>query len=280
MPTLKSVYLDAKKRLEDVSSSPGLDAQLLICHVLDVNRAYVLAFGERELTDDEAQNIEALVKRRETGEPLAYIRGYMPFYDREFMVTSDVLIPRPETELLLEQALELAQERDLNTVVDVGTGSGALAVTFKAHRPQAQVYAVDISVGAVTLARKNADAQGVEVKFLGGNLLTPIIERGIKAQLVMANLPYIATPDMANLEVTRYEPHLALDGGADGLDFVREMLAQVPEACTDDAVILLEIGADQGQATLDLANGYGKATLYQDYAGLDRIVRLERIPND
>src|SRR5690606_6940580 len=139
-------------------------------------------------------------------------------------------------------------------VVDVGTGSGALAVTFAAHVPDAQVYAIDISPGALDVARRNAIEHGVaeRITFLQGDLVTPLIERGIQVDLVMANLPYIAAGELPELAVSRYEPLLALDGGADGLDLIRRLVAQLPLVCRPRALALLEIGADQGEAVLKL----------------------------
>jgi release factor glutamine methyltransferase len=246
----------------------------LLAEVLKVNRAYLLAHGEVELTDGQAAAYEALIRRRAAGEPVAYLLGRKSFYDREFIVSPAVLIPRPETELLLEWALEIPAQ----TVVDVGTGSGALAVTFAAHRPDAVVYAVDISPAALEIARVNAARNNVHVQFLEGDLLQPVINLGIKADLVMANLPYIASDEVPTLEVSRYEPALALNGGADGLTLIRRLLAQTARACNPRATLLLEIGADQGQAALALARQFGEAELRQDYAGLDRMVRIKPTP--
>jgi release factor glutamine methyltransferase len=188
-----------------------------------------------------------------------------------------VLIPRPETELLLEQALEWVGERPL-TAADVGTGSGALAVTLAARRPQASVYATDISPAALAVAVANAERQNVHVTFCEGDLLMPLIERAIRLDLIMANLPYIPGSQLPILAVSHYEPRLALDGGADGLDVIRRLLEQIPQAVNPDSLVLLEIGAGQGVATLALverALAPKHAELIFDYAGLDRIIRAE-----
>jgi release factor glutamine methyltransferase len=272
MTTLGYRLQNAKQRLMTVSPSASLDAQLLLGEVLQVNRAYVLAHPERELTPEEITAYETLIARRERGEPVAYILGRRAFYDREFKVTPAVLIPRPETEHLLELALEVGRTKPDLTAVDVGTGSGALAVTFAAHNPQARVLAVDISPDALKVAQENA--QGVEITFLQGDLLQPLIEHNIGVDLVMANLPYIASDEVPQLEVSRYEPVLALDGGQDGLELVRRLLNQARLVCRPGAVLLLEIGADQGAAALDLAKDAAEAEIVKDYAGHDRILKL------
>jgi release factor glutamine methyltransferase len=275
MTTIHDALTDARRRFSLISDSPGLDAHVLLCEVLGVERAYLLAHPEQPLSDEHAARFEQVVARHAAGEPVAYILGQRGFYDRDFLVTPDVLIPRPETELLLERALDFARSLPSPVAVDVGTGSGALAVTFAANCPNATVYAVDISDKALDVARHNAAAHGVaeRITFLHGDLLEPVIARGIRANLIMANLPYIASDEVPRLDVSRYEPTLALDGGPDGLALVRRLLAQLPDAVTPGALALLEIGADQGAAALALMDGKGQ--IVRDYAGLDRILVLE-----
>ena len=179
--------------------------------------------------------------------------------------------------MLLEQALDWAKGKQGIAAVDVGTGSGALAVTFARHATDTQVYATDISTAALEVARRNAERHGAHVTFLHGDLLSPLIERNTHVDLVMANLPYIARDEVPTLAVSRYEPNLALDGGVDGLDLIRRLLAQIPQVCNPNAQILLEIGATQGAAALALVRQMlnpQSAEVLQDYAGLDRIVRV------
>lgn len=276
MVTIHRVLADAKRRIAPVSSSISLDAQLLLAAVLGVSRAHVIAHPERELTPHQANAYESLIARRERGEPVAYLLGRRAFYDRDFIVTPDVLIPRPETEHLLEKALAFARSQPELTAVDVGTGSGALAVTFAAHIPTATVYATDISAAALAVARRNAG--GVNVHFLQGDLLLPLREAGVRVSLVMANLPYIAADELRTLAVSQHEPRLALDGGPDGLDVIRRLLEQVPAVCLPGAVILLEIGAAQAAAVRQLAQTILPAArsvaVFQDYAGHDRVVQM------
>lgn len=253
------------------------DAQAILGVVLGVSRADLLAHPEQVLSDEQAAQYTAWLNRLAAGEPLAYILGKRAFYDREFIVTSDVLIPRPETELLLEQALSFARQHPDLTAVDVATGSGALAVTLAALIPSARVYATDISPAALDVARQNATLHSAKVAFLQGDLLQPLSVQNVSIDLLMANLPYIASKALSRLDVSRYEPRLALDGGADGLDLIRRLLAQAPGLCNPGALVLLEIGADQGAAVLTLARQafpQGKPDVIQDYAGHDRIVRI------
>jgi release factor glutamine methyltransferase len=275
MTTIQDVLRVARTRL--ISGSASLDVQTLLGEVLAVNRVYLLAHPERELTPEQAQRFTTLVDRLAAGEPLPYILGRRAFYDRDFAVTPAVLIPRPETELLLEQALAFVKHKPDSVVVDVGTGSGALAVTLVALYPQAQVYATDISPDALNVARLNAQTHSANVTFYQGNLLEPLIEHSIQVDMLMANLPYIATGDLPNLAVSKYEPRLALDGGADGLDLIRELLRHVPVVCKSNTLVLLEIGPDQGRAVLDLAHNTLKpssAEILKDYAGHDRILKV------
>jgi release factor glutamine methyltransferase len=280
---IRNVLEKAKKRLVPVSDSAGLDAQLLLSHVMGVERAYLFAHPEQIVQSEQRDQYAALVARAAAGEPLPYILGKRAFFDREFIVTSAVLIPRPETELLLENALAFVDRDRRITAVDVGTGSGALAVTLAAHRPLAEVYAIDISPEALAIAQSNAESNKVSVNFLLGDLLQPVIERQMSAMLVMANLPYINTSDLPELAVSRYEPRLALDGGADGLDLVRRLLSQAPSVCKPGGLILLEIGAGQGARTAEVARAVfpdAEIVVLPDFAGHDRIVRVEVPGND
>lgn len=277
MTTIRDALGAARQRIKPASSSAHLDAQALLGAVLGVGRAYLLAHPEHALSAEQEARFETYVARCAAGEPLAYILGRRAFYDREFMVTPAVLVPRPETELLLEEALRYAAAQPCCIAVDVGTGSGALAITLAARCPQAVVYATDISPDALAVARRNAEQHRVAVEFMHGDLLTPLIERGLKADLVMANLPYIASDELAELPARRHEPRLALDGGADGLDAIRGLLAQAAEACAPGALLLVEIGATQGSAALALVKqtlATRQVEVLKDYGGLDRVVRV------
>lgn len=275
---IQTALQEARKAIQSASDSASLDAQVLLSHVLNVSRSYLLAHPEQALTPDQYQQFSALVRRCAEGEPLAYLIGRRGFYDRELIVSPAVLVPRPETELLLERALAFARAHESLTVVDVGTGSGALAVTFAALCPHATVFATDVSADALNIARQNAALHQTQITFYQGDLLLPLIEQGIQIDLIMANLPYIPSTEVPTLAVSKHEPLLALDGGADGLDLVRRLLLQATKLIRPAGLTLLEIGAGQGVAASAAARSVfpdASVTVDLDYAGLDRIVVID-----
>lgn len=276
MPTIRDMLQTAYTHLAQ-SATPHLDARMIVCHVLGVEPPYLVAQDERPLTADEAAHIAALIERRATGEPMAYITGEKGFYDLVLRVTPAVLVPRPETEHLVEAALAFAKTRQTVIAADIGTGSGAIAVTLAKHAPQATVHALDVSAAALRVARENAAQHAPQVIFHQGHLAQPLIDAGIKVDLLLANLPYIRHDDMPTLAVSQHEPHLALDGGPDGVDLIRALLRQVPAVCAHQAAILLEIGAEQGDAVRDFARqtlAPAHIAVHQDYAGRDRVVEI------
>lgn len=271
----------ARDQWRDTPGTEPLDAGVLLAHVLDRPRTALLAHPEMPLTDEQAAQFATLVKRRAAGTPIAYLIGRHPFYDRDFLVTPDVLIPRPETEHLIDAALAWARGRVVLRVADIGTGSGAIAVTLAAHLPDAHVHAVDCSPAALDVARQNAERAGVggRITFHQGDLLAPLLAQGEPLDLIAANLPYIPTADLAALDVARHEPVLALDGGPDGLDAIRRLLTQAPRVLAANGLILLEIGAGQGEAAAGLAREQfpgAEIAVLHDYAGHDRVLRVER----
>ena len=210
--------------------------------------------------------------------PIAYLLGKQAFYDIEVFVTPDVLIPRPETELLIEKAIHWARDKDIK-LVDVGTGSGIIALTLAKHLPQARITGIDNSAAALKIAKKNSDHLNLShrINWREGDLLKPLLANGETADLILANLPYVATNEMNHLEVAKHEPHLALDGGVDGLDIIRQFLKESPRILREKGLLLMEIGAEQGQAVKRLAEeAFPQRTisLEQDLAGHDRIIAI------
>ncbi len=264
----------------DAVLTPAI-AQALLAHVLGRGRAWLLAHPEARLSEGEAAQYLDLLQRALAGEPFAHLVGEREFYGLPFAVTPDVLIPRPETEGLVDVVLEWVRKQGLPQprLVDVGTGSGAIAVTLALKLPGASVLAIDISSAALHLARCNAARHGVgeRIMFVRGNLLDALSG---PFDAIVANLPYISSEEITALEVGRWEPRVALDGGLDGLDLVRALLRQTPSRLAPGGLVALEIGYDQGVRVVALcreAFPSARISLLPDLAGLDRLVRVETI---
>jgi release factor glutamine methyltransferase len=264
------------------SATPRLDAEVLLGYLLSVERTQLYVRWDDPLDAGNVQRFEGLVARRMAREPVAYLIGKRAFYDLDLYVTSDVLIPRPETEHLLEAALAWGQRQDARPlrVVDVGTGSGALAVALARHLGHAHVWGVDVSSDALRVAARNVRRYDLErrVSLLCGDLLRPF---GILLDLIVANLPYIIKGELDSLmpDVAAYEPRLALDGGADGLDLIRRLLPQVSERLAAPGALFLEIDHQQANGVAELVRRYlpeARITVLRDYAGLERVVCAER----
>lgn len=261
------------------SPSPDADARLLLQHVLQVGHTYLAAHPEEALTTKQAEQFRALVARAERKEPIPYIIGETAFYGLNFVVTPDVLIPRPETEHLVQAAVEWAADHDVQTIVDVGTGSGCIAVALACHLPGAEVLAVDVSERALAVARRNVQRHGIanQVRLLRGSLLEDIVH---PADLIAANLPYVSDQEWTTLDdaVKWYEPAGALRGGPEGLDLIHRLLQQARPHLRPGGAIFLEIGWRQGESALRLAQTHFPAawiTLRADYAGHDRLVIIQ-----
>lgn len=232
-----------------------IEAEVLLRHAMDpvreVSKSYLYARFEDQIEPAVSQRFGALLARRLAREPTAYITGHREFYGLDFRVTADVLIPRPETELLVESAIGLAQayvRRPRLRIADVGTGSGAIAVALAKALPRAEVYATDVSRPALDIAAENASRHDVagRIAFRAGDLLTPSHDY---VDLIVANLPYVTTADWSQLEpeVREHEPRLALDGGSDGLRLIRQLLSQSLRDLRGDGSVLLEVGDGQAE---------------------------------
>lgn len=285
MPTIREALSDARARLRAAEiSSADLDAAVLLASVLGVDRAALYAHPERALSPEAQAAFEALIARRLQGEPVAYLTGHKEFMGLDFLTDRRALIPRPETELLVEMALAEVRRRgeaalaDLR-VADVGTGSGAIAIALAAHEPRLPlIYATDISAEALALAAENAERLGVasRVRLLQGDLLEPLPE---PVDVLLGNLPYIEDDESAILapDVRDYEPHLALFGADDGLGHIRRLLASAPPRLKPGAVLLLEFGYNQRARLAELipaALPGAQVRFISDYAGWDRLVEI------
>ncbi|MBN1454395.1 MAG: peptide chain release factor N(5)-glutamine methyltransferase [Anaerolineales bacterium] len=283
MPQVSTLLAQVVSQLSSVSDTPELDARVLLANILDKPRTWLTAHPETPLTRSQLATVKKAVSRLEAGEPLPYVLGHWEFFGLDLEISADVLIPRPETELMVERAiawLMAAQER--RTIADVGTGSGCIAVAIAKHIPDVKIFATDISRPALEVARRNARRQDVakRIDFIQCDLLPSHpdpLPTDLHFDLICANLPYIPTRTLHKLPVYGREPRLALDGGADGLDIVRRLLEITPEWLAPNGMILLEIEATQGMAVVSLAyDAFDSAEihLHKDLAGQDRLVEI------
>jgi len=297
--TVSALVRDATERLAaSGSGSPRLDAELLVGHAIGIDRSGVIAHPDAPVGPGARATLEAAVVRREAGEPVAYIRGFREFHGLALACDARALIPRPETELLVDAAISEVVARLTGAprvagapalrIADVGTGSGAIALAILAAlrgRRMADlvmVIATDASAEALDLARENAVGHGLadRVVFVEADLLPPVVEPPYV--VVCANLPYVASVALDGLaRELAFEPRSALDGGPDGLDAIRGLLDRLPDALAPDGIALLEIGADQeagiGAAVRDRLPGW-RCAVSPDLAGLPRLARVERGP--
>jgi release factor glutamine methyltransferase len=256
--------------------NPRLDAEVLVAHALGIDRTRVIIESLRPLEGAELAQLRDLVKRRRSREPIAYLRGTREFYGLTFKVDSRVLIPRPDTEALVECALERSSGVSLSMrLLDLCTGSGCVAIAIARQRPTGKVVATDISGDALAVARENAYRLGAyNVALVESDLFAALPPQ--RFDVITANPPYIASEEIATLmpDVRDFEPRLALDGGADGLDFVRKILEQAPAFLEPDGVLAMEIGAGEAAATAALfeSHGYRAVRIDRDYAKIERVV--------
>ena len=270
----------ATQRLAEAGISPArLDAQVILAHVLGVERSWLFAHHEYALTPEQADRFTELIARRVAHEPVAYLVGHREFYGIDLAVDARVLIPRPETEMLVDTVLDhiAASAPAALTVADVGTGSGAIALAIAANAPDTRIYAIDLSADALAVARSNVarlDARH-QVTLLQGNLLAPLPEC---VDLAVANLPYVNSADYQTLEadVRKYEPPLALEAGPLGMDAIARLLQQAPSFIKPGGVVILEIGYDQGDIAVELIHRLlpqaRDVAVSKDYQGHDRMV--------
>jgi release factor glutamine methyltransferase len=264
---------------QTATTIPNRESQLLLAHVLGKSREWVMAYAETEITPAQHQQFETLITRANAGEPLPYLLGHWEFFGLDFIVSPAVLIPRPETELLIERALAITSGQP--RILDVGTGSGIIAVTLAAKLPTASITATDTSPAALGIAQQNAQKHGVadRITFIESDLLSSFVTQSGHSvfDLLTANLPYIPSADVNTLEVTKHEPRLALDGGPDGLDLIRRLLMDAPAILAPNGAVLLEIEYRQAPTvTAHAQTAFPNAciTVHKDLAGFDRVVEV------
>lgn len=293
--TIKQSLIWANKKLRPLAcashnDTPALDAEILLAFVLGKPKEFLYAHSEKKITANQLNQFKKIIARRAKHEPVAYITGHKEFFGLDFFVNKNVLIPRPETELLVEETLKKIQNTKYkiqNTlIIDVGTGSGCIAVSLAYQLPHAKICATEISSGAIKVARKNIKHHKVTVTLLCGNLLKPIIKKiencklKIKNLIVTANLPYLTTKQWyyTQPEIKKYEPRLALDGGPDGLKYHKQLLKQIKKIVTGyklQVTSLIEIDPSQAKPISKLIKNIfptAKLQIKKDLAGRDRII--------
>lgn len=271
-------------------ASPALDAEIILTFAVKKPKEFLFAHSEKHLNTNQWNQFKKLIARRTKREPVAYIIGQKSFYGLDFFVNKNVLIPRPETEILVEETINQLNSRlsFLNSlIVDVGTGSGAIAVALARHLPSAKIFATEISPAALAVARKNAHRYKTNITFLRGNLLEPFLKKhkisNFKSLTIAANLPYLATSQWQHTapEIKKYEPRLALDGGKDGLKYYKQLLQQIKKIVTSyklQVSSFLEIDPSQSKPISKLIRVLfpaAKISIKKDLAGRDRLVVFE-----
>ena len=283
MVTVRELINKATELLNNVSDTPQLDAEVILCNLAELERIQLLIYPEREISQEICRKFWENVDKRVNLMPIQYITNHQEFMGLDFYVDERVLIPRGDTETLVEEALQVYNKEHLNdkiTILDIGTGSGAIAISLAKLIEAVEVFAVDISPDALEIAKHNAKALGVEekVEFRLGDLFEGIEKDLLRNSIdfIISNPPYIPNAVVEGLapQVKDYEPWRALAGGIDGLDFYRRIVASAKEYLKVGGWIMFEIGFDQGEAVADLLlkEGYMDVRIIKDLAGLDRVV--------
>lgn len=275
--TLKQALSRAREILvADDFEESALESELLLRHALKINRVQLYLELERELDPKEELAFWLLIERHLNHEPISYITGHREFYGLDFHVDPDVLIPRSESELLVEKALGLAQKQAFSTIAEVGTGCGAIAISLALNLPQVEIYATDISTAALKIALSNCQRHGVvdRVRLLAGDMLEPLPE---PVDLIIANLPYVRESELPQINPVSSEPPLALNGGSDGLGKIRQLCLQIKDRLRPGGYLLLEIGKGQAKAVTALLRSLFPSAgieVAPDLSGIERVVSL------
>lgn len=276
--TIREILLKYSKQLEEISSTPRLDVEILLQKALgDVDRLYIHLNLEKFLSEEEENLFLKLINERLNNRPIAYIVGNREFMGLDFYVQEGVLIPRPDTEILVEEVIEIGNNKGEIEILDIGTGSGAITVSLAKYLDNANLTSVDISDIALEVGKKNAISNNVDnkIEFIKSNLFTEI-DKDKKFDVIVSNPPYIRKKDVENLEsqVKDFEPYTALEGGEDGLDFYRKITQQAKLYLKENGVLAYEVGHDQSEDVSKLMkiNGYTNIYTKKDLQGIDRVV--------
>ena len=262
--------------------SPGLDAQLILAMVLGCDRAHLHAYPERVVSHEAIAKMEALARRRAGREPMAYIMGEREFWSMSFSVSPDVLIPRPESELLVERAVALLRQKGESRILDTGCGSGAVGLAVASELTEARVTLLDLCPKALEVARRNAEKFGLanRTRFLASDLFDALAG-GEEFDLIISNPPYVAAGELDGLmpEVSSFEPRIALDGGVDGMDLIRRIIEEAPAYLARGGFLLIEMDPrqmDEAEAVSEEQGSYHSARRHKDLAGRERVLELKR----
>ncbi len=277
--TLKQALTRARKLLTDGKIEDSeLESEVLLRHTLGLNRVELYKRLDLELSYIEEEKFWSLIKRRLNNEPTAYITGHKEFYGLDFDLNPSVLIPRPETELLVERAIDIIKNRYFSIIADIGTGCGAISISLAVNLPQVKIYATDISPDALNIALQNCQKHRVEdrITLISGDLLEPLPE---PVDLIVTNLPYVREQDLPGINTRNFEPTLALDGGKDGLEQICRLIVQIGEGkkLPPGGVLLMEIGqgqSDNVKALLQQRFPLADIEFFQDLSGIERVVSL------
>lgn len=275
---VRNVLQETHTRLSPLSDSPTLDAQVLLAHTIGKTRTWILAHPDAPLSSEQKEYLQQSVNRIELGEPLPYVLGRWEFYGLDFSISPDVLIPRPETEILVDMAKDwLFEHPGMRFAADIGTGSGCIAITLAVNTPDLVILASDISLPALKVAQQNMNQHNVTKQvFPVASYLFPPTQK--RFDLICANLPYIPMKRLHKLDIYGREPDLALDGGTHGLDLIEEIILEAPLYLFEGGIILLEIDSSQGAIIKDLARSVfpdANVDVMNDLTGEERLVSIQ-----
>lgn len=285
LPTIAEAIAEGAARLESsVVGEARRTAGVLLCHVLGIERTQLLTQSEQTVSEGDYKSFLRLIERRANGEPLQYITGHQEFYGIDFIVSPDVLIPRPETEFLVERVIALAEtiEDEQPLIVDIGTGSGCIAVAVAMHAPRARLIAIDVSEAAIDLAKRNAERHSVQerIEFRAGDLLTPLVGLKGSIDILASNPPYVieGRTELIQREVRDWEPRIALFGGSDGLEFYRRLLLEGLDFVRPGGFMVVEIGYGQFDAITEMiaASSWELVDYRRDLQGIPRTITVRK----